>query len=241
MKKTIHLSAISWLVGITTITAQHTNHLGIFPTFIADIKFSEKWEAGMYHFGAINSINPSGSLGTTSNSEFLIGYLENSLTYKIKPNFSITGSYVYERLFPTQDIYRNEHRYFIQTAYINEVNRFQFKYRLRMDYRHIDDRITQDWNFSTRLRYLTGVSSRFKKNENLYWFVYNEFFFNTFQQEGLLYAENWAAFAIGKKINSHLKGEVGPLSIFWINDLHQRNHLWYLQISILVGIDFTVK
>jgi hypothetical protein len=225
----------------STVVAQHTQHMGVFPTFIADIKLAKKWEAGMYHFAAINSINPSGSLGNASNSEFLIGYLENSLTYKIKSNFSITGSYVYERLFPAQDIYRNEHRYFIQTTYANEVNQVQFKYRLRMDYRHIEDRIIQDWNFSTRLRYLTGISGTFKKNDRLYWFAYNEFFFNLFQQNGPLYAENWASIALGKKINNTLKGEIGPLSIFWINDFNQRNNLWYVQISLLVGFDFIKK
>jgi hypothetical protein len=190
MKKTIFLNIYTFLLVTSYTTAQHTNHLGILPTFIADVKFSKNWEAGMYHFGAFNLLNPVGQLGNAENSEFLIGYLENSITYKIKPNFSISGSYVYERLFPTQNIYRNEHRYFLQTTYINEVNRLQFKYRIRMDFRHIEDKWNGQWNFNTRLRYLTGISSAFKNNASVYWFAYNEFFFNTFQQNGPLYAEN---------------------------------------------------
>jgi hypothetical protein len=221
--------------------AQHTQHVGIFPTFIADIKISEKWEAGMYHFGAFNMFNPDGNLGNASKSEFLIGYLENSISYKVKPNFSVSGSYVYERLFPAQSVYRNEHRYFLQTTYVNDVNQTQYKYRLRMDYRHIEDRWNNNWNFSTRLRYLTGISRSFKKNESMYWFAYNEFFFNLFQQNGPLYAENWAAIALGKKFNSSLKGEVGPLHIFWMDDFHQRNHLWYIQLSLVVGVDVKSK
>jgi len=227
------------LIFSISVKSQTTNHFGIFPTIGHSGTLSDKWDYSLYYFGAFNLFNPANS-GKQQAANFFIFYSEQALSYKANKNLSFTGSYVYQRVAPFEDSYVNENRFYLQATYKTNLNRISFKNRLRYDGRFIQDRFTNTYPFTSRVRYLFGVQVPLQKEKNnLYFAGYNEFFFNTFKNSTVVYAENWASAAVGYKTARAGNWELGPLYIFWVmNKQYDLTNLFYLQLTWVTHLDF---
>ncbi len=125
-------------VGVTS--AQNVNHFGVFPVVDHSGQLSDKWNYGLYYFGAFNLINDKTS-GSPDMSGFFIFYSETAMTYSLNKNLSFTGAYVYERQYPLdKDYYRNENRFYIQSTLKSNIGKSQLRNRLRYDGRFIQNR-----------------------------------------------------------------------------------------------------
>lgn len=222
------------------IQAQNINHIGLFPTIDHSGTISKRLDYSLYYFGGLNLINDKVN-GVEEPANFFVFYSEQALTYNLTPYLSFTGSYVYERQHPTESNYRNENRFYLQTAYKYNLNRTTLKHRLRFDCRYIEGRTTGKAPFTSRIRYQFGVTTPLRKTaDDIYFSAYNEFFFNTYKSAVAIYGENWAYAGIGLKTKRAGNFEAGPLYIFWVNN-HKNDltNFYYLQLTWITHIDFT--
>lgn len=232
------------LFSFTTFLSfgQDENHIGFFPTIDHSGTISDKLDYSLYYFGAFNTFNSEVD-GIKEPSNFFVFYAEQALTYKVNSNLSFTGSYVYERQYPTQDNYRNENRFYLQSTYKYNLNKTSIKHRLRYDGRFVQDRMSGTTPFTSRLRYLIGLQTPLQKNsDKLYLSMYNEFFFNLDRNAVAIYGENWAYAGIGYKIDKNNAIEAGPLHIFWVNNKeNDLSKFYYLQVTWVNHLDFRKK
>lgn len=228
-------SAFAVLSLTGSLCGQNINHLGFFPTIDHSGTLSDKWAYGLYYFSAFNVVNDKFE-GESHHPGYFIFYGEQSISYQLSKNISFTGSYVYERLNPTKNDYRNENRLYFQTAYKPKINRTELKFRVRYDARFIQDREIGNRPFTSRIRTLLGVSTPIRKNSKCYFSAYNEWFFNTFTDATVTYGENWAYAGIGVRVNK-MAFEAGPLYIAWIGENNLQNY-YYLQLTWITHFDF---
>ena len=99
--------------------------------------------------------------------------------------------------------------------------------------------MTNETPFTHRVRYLIGLDVPL--NEKLYFTAYEEAFFNTFQNAGAVYGENWAYLAVGKKLNQKNKIEAGILYVTWNIGKANWFNQYYLQITWSSHLDFRKK
>ena len=124
-------------------------------------------------------------------------------------------------------------------GYQYNLNRTTLKHRLRFDGRFIQDRVTGDRPFTSRLRYKIGLETPLQKNNKVYLSLYNEFFFNLDKSAIAIYGEDWAYAALGFKIDKNNKIEAGALSIFGVyNKQNDFNRSYYLQLTWINHVDF---
>jgi hypothetical protein len=221
------------------LLAQNTHILGVFPTIDHSGSLTEKWEYSLYYFGAFNLLDLNSS--KKSNDPHLGAfYAENALSYHLNKNFSVTGSYVYERQNVFQTSFRNENRFYVQATHKLPLKNSVLKNRIRYDGRFIENRNDQTWPYTSRLRYLIGIKTPLKKEAGkTYFAAYNELFFNTIKKTPFIYAENWAFAGFGYKLDRTNTIEAGPLYIFWVNNAkYQLTNFYYLQISWISHINY---
>ncbi len=221
--------------------SQSRNNSGLFPTIDHSGTLSKRLDYSFYYFGGFNLVNEQIN-GVDEPANFFVFYAEQALTYKVNPHLSFTGSYVYERQRPLTDDYRNENRFYLQSTYKYDLGRTAIKHRLRFDGRYIENRATGKSPFTSRIRYLFGVSAPLQKtSEKIYFAAYNEFFFNTYKAASAIYGENWAFAGIGLKTARAGNFELGPLYMFWVNQTTELTNFYYLQLAWSTHIDFTRK
>lgn len=219
--------------------AQSSGHFGLFPTVDHSGTISNKVDYSLYYFAGFNLINTEVN-GIKDPANFFVIYSEQALSYKLNTHFSLTGSYVYERQRPTSSLlYRNESRFYLQGTYIYNLAHSAFKHRLRYDGRFIQNRLTSESPYTSRVRYLFGITTPLQKNaDKLYLSAYNELFFNSYKATPTLYSENWAYAAVGMKTKHAGNFEVGPLYIFWVNNAqHDLTNFLYLQLTWVSHVD----
>ncbi len=238
MKFFLSALAISFSLILNKAEAQSSNDFGVFPTIDHTGSISRKIDYSFYYFAAINLID--NKTNNVVQKGFFAFYAEQALTYKINPKLSFTASYVYERQNPTKDVYRNENRFYLQSTYKYKVNQTVLKHRLRFDGRFIQNRLTYNAPFTSRIRYLFGLQKNLNTaKRSLYFTAYNEFFFNTQNNDAPTYAENWAYVALGYKINKSNTIEAGPLYIAWANNKKgDYTNLYYFQLSWITNINY---
>lgn len=234
------LLVASALFMVMKSEAQNINHFGLFPTIDHSGRLSEKWSYSLYYFDAFNLVNDKVN-GKPDNSGYFIFYAEQAISYQVTKSLSLTGSYVYERQHPVdKDNYRNENRFYFQATLKTPLKKVQLRNRLRFDARFIQDNVTGDRPFTSRIRYLLGVTVPLSQESNRFYFnAYNEMFFNTYQNPVAVYAENWAYAGIGLKTKSAGSWEAGPLYIFWVNNsARDLQNFYYLQLTWITHLDF---
>lgn len=89
--------------------AQNHHIYGLFPTYIADLKLNSKWSTSMYSFLSINPLHQE-SKSIEYPAQTNAFYIEIDATYSITEEWSLSGSYTYERANPFNNNYRNENR-----------------------------------------------------------------------------------------------------------------------------------
>lgn len=204
-----------------------THHIGgIFPTIDLKYKLSNSFEIESYSFV---SYFPSSQTFDSTNYPAHAGalYTEFDFTYNVSEQFSLTGSYTYERANPFESNYRNENRIWLQATLKSKVNKLEIKNRVRYDLRFIQNRTTNQTDYLPRLRYLFGLSHPLQKNDNpILLTFYNEAFFNTFSGSSPFYAENWGNVGLKYPVTKKMAVELGYLNISWIVD---DNNNWLSQ------------
>ena len=239
--KNIIFTAFTFLC-FQKLSSQSTNHFGVFPTIDHSGTINKKLDYSFYYFGAFNLLNPKIN-GQAQTANFFLFYSEQALHYNFNSKFSVTGSYVFQRADPTEKFYTNENRFYLQTTYKSTVGRSELKNRLRYDGRFIEDKVSNKWPYTSRVRYLFGAKIPLQKEKNnLHFLFYNEFFFNTFKSAAVTYAENWAFAGMIFKTSSCGTWEIGPLYIFWVNNpKYDLTNLLYLQLTWNTHLDFSKK
>ena len=165
-------------------------------------------------------------------------YIELDAIYNLSDQWSLAGSYTYERVNPFRSDCRNENRIWLQAQYYNKFDQFNLKNRLRYDFRFIQNRIDNEIDYSPRLRYLLGVD--FPLNDKLLYFAaYNEFFLDTFKDRISSYSENWAFAGIGFNLSEKTTLEPGLLLISWLRNIEKYwLHQYFLQLTLVTKLDF---
>lgn len=233
LKKATYLAGLFLLILATQLNAQNINVSGVFPTIDHSGDLSNKFEYSLYYFAAFPLINID-----TGNSDayFNLFYSEQAVTYKVTTKFSLTGSYVYQRANVVYDNYVNENRFYVQAKYKHAAGTISLTHRLRLDGRFVHDRLRNTTPFTHRARYLLGVETPI--STSLYFSAYEEAFFNTFENPGAVFAENWAYAAVGKKLNAKNKLELGVLYITWNIGAKNWFNQYYLQATWISHLDF---
>ena len=216
---------------------QNLNHYGLFPTIDHSGALSNKWSYSLYYFSAFNLVNDKVD-NVADNPGYFLFYAEQAISYQLNKKLSLTGSYVYQRQEPLdKQNYVSENRFYLQATYKSPIGKGQLKNRLRYDGRFIEDKTTNTWPYTSRIRYLLGIS--YPLNENFYLSAYNEMFFNTYANPTAIYGENWAYAGIGIHTKSVGSWEVGPLYIFWVaNKSRDLLNFNYLQVTWITHLDF---
>ncbi|MBY0435466.1 MAG: DUF2490 domain-containing protein, partial [Cyclobacteriaceae bacterium] len=111
------------------------------------------------------------------------------------------------------------------------------------DGRFIQDRVTGESPYTSRLRFLIGAAIPLsQKSDRLYFTAYNEVFFNTYKNPVAVYAENWAFAGIGLRTKKSGAFELGP---FYIASVGNTSDNWlnyyYLQLNWITHLDFRKK
>lgn len=212
--------------------------LGVFPTIDHTGLVNEKIKYNFYYFGAFPLLDLQ-SPDNKNVSQFLMLYLEQSVTYALNPKLNFTGSYVFQQSNVSSSAPTNENRFYIQSAYLHKALSWRLKHRLRWDARWIKNPFTSEVPFSHRLRYFIGMERAISQSKpSLYFTLYEELFFNTVKGANPVFEENWAYAAIGKNLNDRHKLEVGLLYITWVNGLDSWFNQFYFQFTWSSTLDW---
>ena len=198
-------------------------------------------------YGAIPSINLTQNLSKNFNFNFFASttidafdrkiesitypstdlqlYIQPSLIYHASKPFSYAFSYTYQRNNPFRTFYVNENRLWQQLTYTRQLSSVKWTNRLRFEERFIENKITNQYPLSTRLRYQIGFTAPLRLNKqktsSFYWSAYNEFYFSLSGAKNATYSENWSYLGLGLKLSERNKLEVGYLFQTLVRDPQQ--------------------
>lgn len=221
--------------------SQSLHYGGVFPTIDHSGDLTPKLGYGLYYFAACPLVNFS-KPDISHDTNFLLFYSEQSLSFKTSKYFSFTGAYVYQRANAVYNNYVNESRFHVQAKYKHSIKNLNLTHRVRFDGRFIQNRIINETPFTHRVRYLLGLDFPIKsKKENLYFTGYEELFFNTVSGANPVYEENWAYVALGIKLNERNKIEPGILYITWNVGKTNWFNQYYFQLTWISHLNFTKK
>jgi hypothetical protein len=232
------VSILSILLSASVINAQSINVGGVFPTIDHSGTISNKLDYSLYYFAAFPLVNFD-KPDVSKDSYFHLFYAEQALSFIVNKKFSLTGSYVYQRENVVYDNYVNENRFYVQAKYKHSIKKVNLTHRLRFDGRFVHNRFTNETPFTHRVRYLIGMDTPI--NEKLYFTAYEEAFFNTFENAGAVYGENWAYSALGKKLDEKNKIEAGILYVTWNIGKSNWFNQYYFQLTWISHLDFRKK
>ncbi len=190
-------------VGFNSFVYSQKSEIGNWFIYFGNQKINQNWnwhneiQYRNYDFiGDTNQLLLRTGIGynlTENNNNVLLGYAFVS-TYKHIPNSD-------------QKIESNEHRIFQQFITKQNLGRFYFLHRYRVEERFLTD------DFQMRLRYFLNVNLPLNKKtldkNAIYLSTYNEIFVNT---EKPLFDRNRIYAALGFVINKHFKVEAGFMS-----------------------------
>jgi hypothetical protein len=159
------------------------------------------------------------------------------LTYKKSEKLSFTGSYLYQRTNVTTSNFVNENRIYIQSKYKHTFNKSRISHRFRFDGRFIQNRNTNTYPFTNRLRYQLGFEKQI--TDKSYVSGYEELFFSTTKNTMPIYNENWAYLGFGRKLNERNNIELGALYVTWNIGKNTWFNQYYLQFSWVNHINFS--
>lgn len=237
MKKALSLLVIFFLFA-PGIKSQSLHYAGLFPTIDHSGDLTKNLGYDFYYFAAF-PLTDLQKPDPSKDASFLLFYAEQSLSYKLKNNFSITGSYVYQRENAVYDNFVNENRFYVQVKHNLKLRNANLTNRLRFDGRFIHNRVSNQTPFTHRVRYLVGFDRPLKsKKNNLYFACYEEAFFNTFNNAGAVYGENWAYAALGIKLNEKNKIETGLLYVTWNTGEQSWFNQYYFQFTWISHLSF---
>lgn len=141
----------------------------------------------------------------------------------------------------------NEHRIWQQLILNNQVGRFYFNHRYRLEERFVKSISAERSSFSSRGRYRLFVTLPLSNNRlvdnTVFLGVYNEVFLGFGKNIGNnILDQNRLYFALGYRFNKEINVQLGYLNHYVVKSnasSHERNHT--LQLALTYNIDFTLK
>lgn len=184
------------------ILAETQFFYGFRPQISITKNISDRWDWNV--FTSDNTNLTDKTYGKTHFPENIQYYFQTGPIYKYSPdlNFVFLG-YIYQRTNPVSNDFVNENRLFQQVIYGADSMFGRLTHRGRFEERFIQNRVTGQTPFSTRLRYQVALLVPLQGSElesgEFYFNVYNEFYFSLTGARNALYSENWSYAGIGYK------------------------------------------
>ena len=205
----------------TLVWAQSINLGGVLPVWNQTSKINEKLNYNLYISTIYDTFDTTVD-GVQYPSSDLQIYIQHSLIYTLNPHWNFSGSYTFIRGNPFLANYVNEHRIWEQATYSHTINYGRMVHRLRFEQRFIQNRITNKYPLSTRLRYQLGYSMPLQgktlDEKEFYFNTYNEFYFSFTGLKNATYSDNWSYIGSGYNF-----GEMGRLELGYLLQTTVRN------------------
>ncbi len=203
-----------FILSIIHIYAQNLTYNGILPAISQTGRISNKMD---YNFFASTTVDAFKSMQHNVNypaKDFQL-YIQPSIIYKFSPDVNVSVSYTYQRNNPLTDDYSNEHRIWQQCIVAKSFSKVRMTNRFRFEERFIQNRATNDYPLSTRLRYQMGfnmpLQGKTLDTKEFYMNAYNEFYFSLTGAKNATYSENWTYAGVGFTYSKSSRIELGYL------------------------------
>lgn len=170
-------------------------------------------------------------------------YVQPGIIYVHSPRWNFAGSYTYQRNNPFNGNFVNEHRLWQQVVFSIPLPVGKITQRVRVEERFIENRVTGNYPYSTRLRYQLGFNRplqgrTIEKNE-FYFNAYNECYFSVTGARNALYSENWTYAALGYDLGKLGRLESGALMQVAVRNKKQDlRFLNLVQVSWITNMNF---
>ncbi len=203
-----------FIVGSFSCSAQNINFFGFLPAISQTGRISNRVDYNIFVSTTIDAFK-SNYGGVDYPSKDLQLYIQPSVIYKFSPDLNTSVSYTYQRNNPLTGDYSNEHRIWEQLIYGHNFSKFRVTNRFRFEQRFIENRTTEMYPFSTRLRYQLGcnfpLQGKTLDPKEFYLNAYNEFYFSLTGAKNATYSENWTYAGIGYNLGFMGRLELGYL------------------------------
>jgi hypothetical protein len=197
-----------------SIWAQSISFFGALPAINLTARLTEKCNFNMFASTTIDAFTREID-GINYPSSDLQLYLQPSIVYNPTKQINFSFSYTYQRNNPFRTIFVNEHRLWQQAMFIKNLNKGKLTNRFRFEERFIENKLTEHYPLSTRLRYQIGYTVPLKRKQKetskIYFNTYNEFYFSLSGQKNAFYSENWSYAGVGFNLSHYNKIELGYL------------------------------
>ena len=149
-------------------------------------------------------------------------YIQPSIVYTLNSRINFSASYTYQRNNPFRSIYSNENRLWQQVTYAQQLAKYKLTHRVRFEERFIQNRTTNLYPLSTRLRYQLGFSMPLQGKtldiNEFYLSAYNESYFSLSGAKNATYSENWSYLGTGYNLGKYGKLELGYLLQYFVRN-----------------------
>lgn len=217
-----------------TASAQNLSFYGILPAINQTGRINSKLNYNLFLSTTIDAFKTEAAGTTYPPSDFQL-YIQPSISYLFSQKLNVTGSYTYQRNNPFNGNFSNEHRLWQQIVFSHPFPKLNLNNRFRLEERFIQNRLTGNYPFSSRLRYQLDINKPLKwkklKNQGYYLRTYNEFYFSIYGAKNAFYSENWAYLGLGVEL-----GKPGKIEFGYLNQVFVRNSDQDLRILNLLQI-----
>jgi hypothetical protein len=219
MKKTALI--IGLLLVCNIAFAQNLTFYGLLPAFNQTGRISKKLNYNLFVSTTIDAFdeNVNGVEYPATDLQF---YLQPSIIYVHSPNLNFAGSYTYQRNNPFNGNFVNEHRLWQQVIFSLPISSGRLTNRFRFEERFIENKVTEEYPFSTRARYQIGFNIPLQgwtlDKHEFYFNTYNEFYFSLTGAKNATYSENWTYAGCGYDL-----GKMGRLELGYLFQIAVRN------------------
>jgi Protein of unknown function (DUF2490) len=196
------------------LSAQDLNFKGILPLWNQTGSLGQKLNYNLTIYPTIDLIDEQ-TAGVTYPKTVLQLYVQPSLIYQLSPQWQVAASYTYQRNNPLNERYTNEHRLWQQATFLHNIDKAQLSHRLRVEERFIQDRPTDTYPLSTRVRYQMAGTIPLEgptlEPQEYYLSAYSEFFFSLTGPRNTLLSDHWTYLGLGYHTGPWGRVELGYL------------------------------
>jgi len=201
------------LFGNSTF-AQNLTFYGLLPSLNQTGRINSKFNYNLFASTTIDAFREQINTVVYPASDMQL-YIQTSLIYVVSPKLNFAASYTYQRNNPFNGNYTNEHRFWQQAIFSIPLSNGRITNRFRFEERFIQNKLTQQYPLSTRLRYQLGynrpLQGKTLDKGEYYLNTYNEFYFSLTGAKNAVYSENWSYLGFGLDLGKAGKIELGYL------------------------------
>lgn len=209
----IFLAAVG-LGGFTSLSAEDMHVAGLMPTISQTGEIHDTFDYNIFLYTIVDTFSKNIG-GQNYPARNLQIYFEPSVIWRFREGFSLAASYAFQRDEPFQPQYINEHRIWEQITYNHALWGGRLNHRVRFEERFIENRDTETYPLSTRLRYQIAFQKPIIGSQletaALFLSCYEETFFSTSGSRNALFSENWLYLGVGHVLDKRIQLEAGYL------------------------------